>query len=54
MMAGSVGGVAQQRDWSGLNPTRYPDPDIVVLDPKFKKYFRFRKYRVDYRVFTDE
>jgi gluconolactonase len=29
---------AQQRDWSGKNPVRYPDPDIVALDPKFAKY----------------
>ena len=28
----------QQRDWSGHTPIRYPDPDIVVLDPKFNKY----------------
>src|ERR1700686_2420025 len=27
-----------QRDWSGKNPTRYPDPDIVVLDKRFAKY----------------
>lgn len=26
---------AQQRDWS--QPTRYPDPDIVALDPRFSK-----------------
>src|SRR5947199_8565802 len=26
------------RDWSGKNPTRYPDPDIVVLDKRFEKY----------------
>src|SRR5258708_38517718 len=26
-----------QRDWSGKNPVRYPDPDIVVLDPRFAK-----------------
>lgn len=26
------------RDWSGRNPTRYPDPDIVVLDKRFEKY----------------
>ena len=26
-----------QRDWSGRNPTRYPDPDVVVLDPRFAK-----------------
>jgi gluconolactonase len=24
-----------QRDWSGRNPVRYPDPDVVVLDPRF-------------------
>ncbi len=27
-----------KRDWSGKNPIRYPDPDIVVLDDRFKKY----------------
>ena len=27
-----------QRDWSGAQPTRYPDPDIVVLDQRFAKY----------------
>jgi gluconolactonase len=31
-------GRAQERDWSGKNPIRYPDPDIVVLDPRFAKY----------------
>lgn len=30
---------AQHRDWSGKNPTRYPDPDLVVLDDRCKKYF---------------
>jgi gluconolactonase len=29
---------AIDRDWSGRNPVRYPDPDIVVLDPRFAKY----------------
>ncbi|MFO1450665.1 MAG: SMP-30/gluconolactonase/LRE family protein [Opitutaceae bacterium] len=24
-----------ERDWSGQVPTRYPDPDIVALDPRF-------------------
>lgn len=28
----------QQRDWSGNNPVRYPDPDILTLDKRFKKY----------------
>ena len=27
-----------QRDWSGKEPIRYPDPDIVTLDKRFKKY----------------
>jgi gluconolactonase len=26
------------RDWSGRQPIRYPDPDIVSLDPRFDKY----------------
>src|SRR5579871_4884544 len=26
-----------QRDWSGRNPVRYPDPDVVILDPRFAK-----------------
>ena len=26
------------RDWTGQNPTRYPDPDVRVLDPLFAKY----------------
>src|SRR6266487_2078566 len=28
---------AAERDWSGKNPVRYPDPDIIALDPRFKK-----------------
>jgi len=28
----------QPRDWSGRNPVRYPDPDILSLDPRFNKY----------------
>lgn len=27
-----------QRDWSGHEPVRYPDPDIVVIDKRFAKY----------------
>ena len=27
-----------ERDWSGSVPTRYPDPDIVQLDPRFGSY----------------
>jgi len=29
---------AAQRDWSGREPVRYPDPDIVVVEPRFAKY----------------
>ena len=30
--------VAEERDWSGQQPVRYPDPAIVVLDKRFAKY----------------
>jgi gluconolactonase len=26
------------RDWSGQQPIQYPDPDIVALDPRFRRY----------------
>jgi len=29
---------AIERDWTGKNPARYPDPDILVLDERFAKY----------------
>ena len=29
---------AQERDWSGRNPVRYPDPWVESLDPRFAKY----------------
>jgi gluconolactonase len=29
---------AADRDWFGHTPTRYPDPDVVALDPRFEKY----------------
>ena len=29
------------RDWSGNAPLRYPDPDIVALDPRFRRYMLF-------------
>jgi len=28
----------QPRDWSGRNPVRYPDADLVSLDKRFDKY----------------
>jgi len=32
---------ALTRDWSGRNPLPYPDPDIVALDPRFRRYVVF-------------
>lgn len=29
---------AQERDWTGTAPIRYPDPDVEVLDPRFARY----------------
>jgi gluconolactonase len=29
---------AGDRDWSGRSPTRYPDPDVEILDPRFTAY----------------
>ena len=26
------------RDWSGQNPIRYPDPDVIALDERFNQY----------------
>ena len=31
----------QARDWSGNSPLRYPDPDILALDPSFQRYILF-------------
>src|SRR5664279_323871 len=28
----------QQRDWTGQQPVRYTDPDVVALDKRFSKY----------------
>jgi gluconolactonase len=30
--------LAADRDWTGQRPVRYPDPDILSLDPRFDKY----------------
>ena len=29
---------ATNRDWTGQVPVQYPDPDVVALDPRFRKY----------------
>ena len=30
--------IGSQRDWTGREPVRYPDPDIQSLNPRFEKY----------------
>ena len=48
--APSVSPDATPRDWSGREPIRYPDPDVVALDPRFQKYVVFNTAIV--RLFT--
>ena len=40
-MGGTAAAIATAqtpRDWSGQQPVQYPDPDIVALDNRFRKY----------------
>ncbi|HEX4810510.1 MAG TPA: SMP-30/gluconolactonase/LRE family protein [Bryobacteraceae bacterium] len=37
-LAISKGSGQTARDWSGKEPIRYPDPDVIALDSRFKKY----------------
>ncbi|MDZ4289825.1 MAG: hypothetical protein U0984_17810 [Prosthecobacter sp.] len=39
-LAASAAGSAFARDWSGRAPERYPDPDVIALDPAFDKYIQ--------------
>ncbi len=39
--ASPVSSSATARDWSGQNPVRYPDPDIITLDPRFRQCIQF-------------
>jgi len=39
-----------QRDWTNQQPVRYPDPDMISLDPSFAKYAMFNA--VIYRHYT--
>ena len=32
---------AETRDWSGDTPLRYPDPDVIALDDRFRRYVLF-------------
>jgi gluconolactonase len=33
-----ISSVPSQRDWNRLDPIQYPDPDIIALDPRFRRY----------------
>lgn len=37
----SLSPLATERDWSGNNPLRYPDPDVITLDPRFRRLTQF-------------
>ncbi len=39
-LASSAAASAFARDWSGQTPERYPDPDVIALEPEFKKYIQ--------------
>lgn len=32
---------ATPRDWTGATPVPYPDPDVIALDPRFRRYVVF-------------
>ena len=36
-----VSPVATPRDWTNQTPVAYPDPDLVALDPRFRRYVVF-------------
>jgi len=38
---GPVSPVATPRDWTNQTPMAYPDPDLVALDPRFRRYIVF-------------
>ena len=37
----SISPLAVERDWSGQTPLRYPDPDVITLDPRFRRLIQF-------------
>jgi gluconolactonase len=37
----SISPAATERDWSGRNPVGYPDPDVIALDDRFRRYILF-------------
>jgi gluconolactonase len=51
-LAATAPAIAQQatRDWSNREPVRYPDPDVIAIEPSFSKYMIFNA--VIYRHYT--
>lgn len=39
-LAASAASTALARDWSGKNPERYPDPDVIALEKDFEKFIQ--------------
>jgi gluconolactonase len=39
-LAASAAGSALARDWTAQVPERYPDPDVIALEPAFQKYIQ--------------
>jgi gluconolactonase len=39
-LLGSVATAGFARDWTGQIPERYPDPDVIAVDPSFSKYIQ--------------
>jgi gluconolactonase len=39
-LAATAASSALARDWTGQVPERYPDPDIIALEPEFAKYIQ--------------
>lgn len=39
-LAASAATSALARDWTGQIPERYPDPDVIALEPAFSKYIQ--------------
>ncbi|MCP5144883.1 MAG: SMP-30/gluconolactonase/LRE family protein [Gammaproteobacteria bacterium] len=37
----SLAPISGDRDWTGQNPIHYPDPDVIALDPRFRRYGLF-------------
>ena len=41
LLAQAQASTATARDWSGQTPVRYPDPDVITIDPRFRACVQF-------------